>query len=105
MRKVRPRRSGRIARGVRCGVGIGGPAKRFTELCSGRERGCVHDFEVLFVLRRSACGYFIEPLAKMGFSNAAEAAEGGEELIVPADARAGNEAAHGEGIDKLVVEM
>ena len=41
----------------------------------------------------------------MGFVETAETVEGGEELIVPADAGAGNEGAHGEGIDESVVEL
>ena len=70
----------------------------------GEDRG-LHDFEVLFVLRGGAGGDLVEPLAGVGFVDAAEAVEGGEELIVAADAGAGDEAAHGEGVDEGVVEL
>jgi hypothetical protein len=35
----------------------------------------------------------------------AKAVEGGKELVVPAEARSGNKAAHGEGVDEAVVEV
>ncbi len=41
----------------------------------------------------------------VGFVDAAEAGEGGEELVVAADAGGGDEAAHGEGVDEGVVEL
>ena len=69
------------------------------------EDGRLHDLEVLFVLRGGAGGYFVEPLAGMRFIDATEASEGGEELVVTADAGAGDEAAHGEGVDEGVIEM
>src|ERR1700722_7866057 len=41
----------------------------------------------------------------MRFIEAAKTVEGGEELIVSADARAGHKGAHGEGIDESIVEL
>jgi len=39
------------------------------------------------------------------FIEAAEAIEGGEELVVATDAGAGDETAHGEGVDESVIEV
>ena len=41
----------------------------------------------------------------MGFVEAAEAVEGGEELVVAAKSRGGDEAAHGEGVDEAIIEV
>jgi len=68
------------------------------------EAGGLHDFEVLLILRGGAGGYFVEPFAGYGFFEWAPAGEGGEELVVAAPAAKGNVAAHGEGVDELVVE-
>ena len=65
----------------------------------------LHDFEVLLVLGGGAGGDLVEPFAGVGSIDAAEAAEGGEELVVTADAGAGHEAAHGEGVDESIVEL
>jgi hypothetical protein len=63
-----------------------------------------HDLEILLVLGGGARGDFVEPSAAIVFE-ATEAVEGGEELVVTADAGAGDETAHGEGVDKSVVEV
>ncbi len=70
-----------------------------------REDGRLHDLEVLLILSGGAGGNFVEPLAGVRFIDAVEAVEGGEELIVAADASAGDEAAHGEGVDEGIVEF
>jgi hypothetical protein len=59
----------------------------------------------LLVLSGGAARDLVEPFADVRFIDAAEAAEGGEELVVAADAGAGDKAAHGKGIDEGVVEL
>ena len=61
------------------------------------EAGGDHDFEVLLVLGRGARGYLVELLAGVRFGDAVQAVEGGEELIVPGGAGAGDEGPHGDG--------
>ena len=68
-----------------------------------REGWGLHDFEVLLVLCGRAGGDLVEPFAGVGLQ-AAEAIEGGEELVVTIDAFRGNEDAHGEAVDEVVVE-
>jgi len=70
----------------------------------GVERS-LHDFEILFVLGGGAGGDLVKPFAEVRLTNGVEAAEGGEELIVAADAGARDEAAHGEGVNEGVVEF
>src|SRR5665213_877611 len=83
----------------------GGPANRVAKFGSSGERRRLHDFEVLLVLSSGAGGNLVKPFASVGFADTAEAIEGVEELIVRAGAGAGDEAAHGEGVDEFVVEM
>ena len=83
--------------------GVRGPAELVAERGGVAEAGGLHDLEVLFVLGGRAGGDFVEPLAGIGLE-AAEALEGGEELIVPVDALGGDEGAHGEAVDEVVVE-
>ena len=82
-----------------------GQSMRGADLGNVGEDGRLHDFEVLLVLGGGAGRDFVEPFAGVGLVDAAEAAEGGEELVVAADAGAGDEAAHGEGVDEGVVEL
>jgi hypothetical protein len=82
-----------------------GPLNVGDDLREVGEDRCLHDLKVLLILRCSAGGDFVEPLCRMGLMETAEAIEGSEELIVSADAGAGNEGAHGEGIDESVVEL
>src|SRR5947209_4455668 len=86
-------------------AGCVGPRNGGAEFGYVREDGRLHDFEVLLVLVSSANCHLVEPLAGMRLVNAAEATEGGEEVVVSADASAGNEAAHGKRIYKGVVEV
>ena len=81
------------------------PAELVAECGGGGEGGGLHDFEVLLVLRGGAGGDLVEPLGGVGLIDAAEAVEGGEELVVAADAGGGDETAHGEGVDEGVVEL
>ena len=76
-----------------------------TILASVGEDRRLHDLEVLLVLSSGAGCDLVEPFAGVDFVEAAETAEGGEELIVSADAGAGDKGAHGEGVDEGVVEM
>ena len=56
-------------------------------------------------MRGGAGGDLVEPLAEMRVADAAETAKGGEELVVPTDAGARDEGAHGEAVDEGVIEM
>ncbi len=80
-----------------------GPAELVAEGGGVGEGWGLHDFEVLLVLGGGAGGYFVEPLAGVVLE-AAEAGEGGEELVVAVDAFGGDEGAHGEAVDEVVVE-
>jgi len=93
---------GAVLRGI---GGCGGPLNVGNDFGEVSEGWCLHDLEVLLVLRRSAGGHFVEPLSCMRFIEAAKTVEGGEELIVSADARAGHKGAHGESIDESIVEL
>jgi hypothetical protein len=79
------------------------PAQLIAKGCGMREGRRLHDFEILFVLYGGAGGHLIEPLASVGLQ-AAEAIEGGEELVMAVDALGGDEGAHGEAVDEVVVE-
>ena len=90
----------------RAGVVRDWPASRFVAELGGVGEGRRHhDFEVLLVLRGGAGCDFVEPFAAVDLVDAAEAAEGGEELVVAADAGGRDEGAHGEGVDEGVVEL
>ena len=67
------------------------------------ERRRVHDLEVLLVLPGGAGGDLVEPFAGVGLEPS-EAVEGGEELVVAVDAFGGNEGAHAEAVDEVIVE-
>ena len=69
-----------------------------------RERWSLHDFQVLLVLGGGAGGYLVEPFGDGGLFECVPAGEGGEELVVAAPAAGRDVAAHGEGVDELVVE-
>ena len=71
---------------------------------TGVVRG-LHDFEILLVLSRGAGSDFVEPFSCVRFAGDVEAGERGEELVVSTDTGAGDEAAHGEGVDESVVEL
>ena len=85
------------ARGVR-------PAELVAERGRLAEAWGDHDFEVLLVLGGGARGHLVELLAGVRLGDAVQAVEGGEELIVSGGAGAGDEGAHGDGIDHFVVE-
>ena len=65
----------------------------------------IHQLEVLLVLGGGAGGDFIDPFSDMGGFEAGKPGEGGEELVVAAEAWHGDEAAQGEGVDEAVVEI
>ena len=65
----------------------------------------LHELEVLLILGGRAGGDFIDPFADVGACEAGKAGEGGEELVVAAEAGHGHEAAQGEGVDETVVEV
>ena len=96
-------RSGR-GRGGGTWMRGGGPAEVCAELSGVREGWGLHDFEVLLVLRGGSAGDFVEPLAGVGFCEAAETAEGGKELVVAAPSGRRDVGAHGEGVDEGVIE-
>ena len=78
----------------------------FVPNCSGMAEGRgLHQLQVLLVLIGGAAGHFVNPLADMAALEATEAFEGGEELVVSAPAGSGNKAAHGNGVDELVIEI
>ena len=68
------------------------------------EGGGVHDFEILLVLDGGAGGDLVKPLRGVVFEPA-EAAKRGEKLVVAGKAGGGDEIAHGEGVDELIVEV
>jgi hypothetical protein len=57
----------------------------------------------LLILGGGTGGDFVEPFSGVRFVDAVGATEGGEELVVGADAGTGNETAHREGVDQSVV--
>jgi hypothetical protein len=65
----------------------------------------MHQFEILFILSRSASGDLIEPLSQMPVICPSEFREGIEEMIVPRHSRRRHETAHGKSIHKRVKEM
>src|SRR5215472_18520572 len=65
----------------------------------------MHQFEILFVLRIRADGYFVEPLAQVTMIGAAELCERIEEVVVSRYTGRRNETARGEGVDQRVEEM
>ena len=72
-------------------------------VCSNRRS--FHEFEILLVLGGGASGDFVEKFSRMNVRSAVEFGEGVEEMIVGADAGAGDETAHGECVNERVVEM
>ncbi len=64
----------------------------------------LHQLQILFILRGGMRGDLIDP---RGFETivVAEAPEGVEEVVVAGVASGGDEGAHGEGVDQLVVEV
>ncbi len=65
----------------------------------------VHQLQVLFVLAVGACGDFIQPLAQVAAGCSAKLCKGAEKLIVSGDSGRRDEAAHGERVDQVVVEV
>ena len=65
----------------------------------------LHELKVLLVLSGGARGDFVDPFAGVRSLEAREVGEGGEELVVPAEAGHGDETAQGEGVDQAVVEV
>jgi hypothetical protein len=63
-----------------------------------------HQLEILNILTCGARGDFIDPFASVARIGAAEFHEGVEEMVVRGDACRRHEAAHREGIDKIVVQ-
>ena len=70
------------------------------------EVGRMHDFEVLLILRRSAAGQLIDPLAHVpGILHRLKVIEGCEKVIVSRLLGGGNEGSHGKYVDQLVIEL
>jgi hypothetical protein len=63
----------------------------------------VHELKILLVLSSRSGGDLVYPLADVASGDAAKMVEGGKELVVPAEARGGYEAAHRECVDEFVV--
>ena len=64
----------------------------------------VHQLQILLVLRRRKRGDFVYPFRRVAPGQAAKLIEGSKEVIVSAITGRRHEAAHGEGVDQLVVE-
>ena len=64
----------------------------------------LHQLEILLVLRGGARRDLVEKLTGMTRVGAAEFGEGSEEMVVARYGLGGDEAAHGKGIDQLVVK-
>ncbi len=97
--------SGGVAGAVERGIGRRGrPWDGVAELRRGEEIGGVHDLEILLILCRGSASDFVEPFTDVTVVDSRETSEGGEELIVTANACAGNKAAHGKVVDEGIVE-
>ena len=70
-----------------------------------RESGRFHQLHILLILGGGAAGHLVHPRADMLFAEAAEAVEGGEKLVMPAEAGCADKAAHGEGVNHAVVKL
>jgi hypothetical protein len=94
--------TGAVLRGVSRRAG---PFEMSDDFAHIGEDGSLHDLEILLVLRGGASSDLVEPLSNVGFVDSVETIEGGEELVVAADACTGNEAAHGKGVDQGIIEL
>ncbi len=88
----------------RCGEGMAeGSADFFAEVGAVAVVERIHNLEVLLVLVGGAGGEFVEPGSAIEFGGGAEFFKGGEEVVVTALLSGGDEVAHGEGVNGLVV--
>ncbi len=69
------------------------------------ERRCLHQLQILLVLRRRAADHFVHPLAYVLVAEPVELAEGREELIMPTEAGRGHIAPHRKRVHQPVVEV
>src|SRR5215469_7702835 len=81
------------------------PADVVCDLNRMREWRCIHQFEVLLVLTRRACGDFVDPLSCVAQIDGEKFREAVKEVIVGAGAGGWNKGAHRERVDERIVEV
>ena len=70
-----------------------------------REVRRLHDFKVLLILRSGARCDLVQPFSVVHVFKNVEPCEGREELVMSAEACERHEAAHGEAVDQIVIQL